>query len=254
MAREQFTFYRSFWEAAKLIKKQSDRLSFLEAIIAFGIDEEERKTTEAVASNFLLVKPTLLASAKKAKAGKAGGSAKQTGSKPEANDKQTGREKEGEDKKEGEKEVEKEKENECSFSLEEDAREESPALAFFLDRLNPSPSSTVIRELMAFREKLGEEVTLHALHIAVDERKTAWSYIRAILRRYEAEGLTDLAAVLASETKHDQQRQRSREMRPYGGAASDPDKDAKAMEQVRRLREKMRNEATDDPGKAPGAE
>lgn len=242
--RDQCTFFRSFWDAAKLIKKKGDRLAFLEAILAFALDEEERSVPESIAANFLLVKPTLISSAKKAKAGKSGGSAKQTGSKPEANEKQTGREKEGEDEKEGEKEVEKE--NECSFFLEEDARAESRALTFFLDRLNPAPSATVIQELMAFREKLGEEVTLHALHIAVDERKSSWSYIRAILRRYEAEGLTDLAAVLASEQRHDQERRAARPARPHGGEprtaeeeARKREADAKALEQVRRLREKI---------------
>lgn len=125
MAREQFTFYRSYWEAAKLIKKPADRLSLLEAIAAYALDEEERKLTDVAAPNFLLIKPTLDSSAKKAKAGCAGGSRKQTGSKPEALDKQkasksggsrkqTGREKENEV--EDEVEIEVEDENECSNS------------------------------------------------------------------------------------------------------------------------------------------
>ena len=53
--RGQFTFYRSFWEAAKLIKKPNDRLAFLEAICAFALDEEERELTDTIAPSFLLV-------------------------------------------------------------------------------------------------------------------------------------------------------------------------------------------------------
>ena len=121
MAREQFTFYRSYWEAAKLIKKPADRLSLLEAIAAYALDEEEKKLTDVAAPNFLLIKPTLDASAKKAKAGCAGGSRKQTGSKVEATGKQNGSKPGGSRKqtgreKEDEVEIEIEDENECYLS------------------------------------------------------------------------------------------------------------------------------------------
>lgn len=110
--REQMTFYRSFWEAAKRIKKKDDRLSILEAIIAYALDEEERPMTDVAEGLFILIKPTLDASKRKALSGKTGGSAetnrKQTESKPEANAKQTGMEKEKE------VEIEVEIENKCS--------------------------------------------------------------------------------------------------------------------------------------------
>ena len=240
MAREQFTFYRSFWEAIRSLKRKDDRLAALEAICAYALDGEERDMTDVAAGMFILIKPVLDSAEKKSNGGKTKGSkAEDTGKTKGSKAEDTGKEKEGEDEKEGEIEVEVEKENECSSFLEEDARAHSASLTFFLDRLNPAPSSSVIGELMAFREKLGEEVTLHALHIAVDERKTAWSYIRAILRRYENEGLTDLAAVLASETKHEEQkRAASIPSRPYGNSDALRD-DTKTMDQVRRLREKM---------------
>lgn len=112
--REQFTFYRSFWEAAKEIEKPRDRLSFLEAVIAFALDEEEREVTRAARSSYILCKPTLLSSARKAKAGKDGASKreanrKQAASKSQANEKQTASEKEKEKEKENEIEIE----NEC---------------------------------------------------------------------------------------------------------------------------------------------
>ena len=107
--RPQFTFYRSFWEAIRRIKKDKDRLSALEAIIAYALDDEQIDMTDVAEGIFILAKPTLDASKRKAKSGEAGG--KQNGSKPEAKAKQTAREKEGENEKEGEDE--KEKEDEC---------------------------------------------------------------------------------------------------------------------------------------------
>lgn len=119
--RGQFTFYRSFWEAINASPKK-DKLPLLEAIIRYALDGDEPKAlTPSQLAFFLLVKPTLDASRKKAANGKQGGSkkeanGKQTESKPKANGKQTEsekeREKEGE--KENEKEREKEKENDSS--------------------------------------------------------------------------------------------------------------------------------------------
>ena len=118
-------------------------------------------------------------------------------------------------------------------------------MAYFLDRINPAPSAVLTRELLDFCEALGDEVVLHALHIAVDERKTSWSYIKAILNRYKADGLTDLAAVLDAEQKHRRQKEAGegsytprKEKRTYG-ANNAPRDDTKAIEQIRKLREKM---------------
>lgn len=107
--REQFTFYRSFWEAAKEIEKPRDRLSFLEAVIAFALDEEEREVTKAAKSSYILCVPTLISSAKKSKAGKTKSKQNQNGIKTESNADQTRNKKE----KEKENKKEKEVENEC---------------------------------------------------------------------------------------------------------------------------------------------
>ena len=109
--RGQFTFYRSFWDAIKGLPKK-DRLPILESIISYALDgNEPRNLSQSQSAFFLLVKPTLDSSRKKAANGKHGGS------KPKANRKQTQREKEGEIEKEKENEKEKEIENECYISL-----------------------------------------------------------------------------------------------------------------------------------------
>ena len=118
--RGQFTFYRSFWEAINASPKK-DKLPLLEAIIKYALDGDEPKSlTPYQLALFLLVKPTLDSSRKKAANGKQGGSkkeanGKQNESKPkqtEANAKQNASEKERE--KEKEKEKEKEIENDSS--------------------------------------------------------------------------------------------------------------------------------------------
>lgn len=102
-SRGQFTFYRSFWDAVSGLPKK-DRLPILEAIISYALDgTEPTGLSMSQSAFFLLCRPTLDSSRKKAASGKQGGS------KPKANGKQTEREKE----KEKEREKEKEKEYEC---------------------------------------------------------------------------------------------------------------------------------------------
>ncbi len=67
--REQFTFYRSFWDAAKTLNKR-ERQQFLEAIIVYALDETEAEIQGPPRGMFMVVKPVLDAAAQKSKAGK----------------------------------------------------------------------------------------------------------------------------------------------------------------------------------------
>ena len=114
--RTQFTFYASFFDAVSRIKKKADRADAYDAICAYALREEEpdfSKMSDAAQIAFLLIKPNLDSSRRKAKSGKDGGSKKANGkqneSKPEANSKQE----EHESEKEKEIEKEGEIENEC---------------------------------------------------------------------------------------------------------------------------------------------
>ena len=111
--RNQFTFYRSYFEAIEPLPKK-DRSAIILAVCEYGLYETEPKGLSPVAmACFNLIRPTLDSGRKKAANGKQGGKTpKQTGSKPEANGKQSAREKERE--KEGE--IEKEVENDRSKS------------------------------------------------------------------------------------------------------------------------------------------
>lgn len=115
--RGQFTFYKSYWDAIEELPAKS-QLPILRAIIRYALFGQEPvnlpSTCRAV---FLLVKPTLDASRKKAANGKHGGS------KPKANGKQTEA-----PPKQTEREKEEEKENEVEIEGEEEKEKEHPAL------------------------------------------------------------------------------------------------------------------------------
>ena len=125
--RKQFTFYASYYDAVKKLSKK-DQLSLLMAICAYAIDGVDANLSGGAASAFILIKPTLDASRRKAESGKRGGNSKQSESKQQANDKQTSEfdkqneanckqsasEKEKEIEKENEIEEEKEKESSIS--------------------------------------------------------------------------------------------------------------------------------------------
>lgn len=121
--RSQFTFYRSFFEAVFKIKNKAARAEAYDAICKYALFNDAPdvdKMSDAAAIAFMLIKPNLDASRRKAKSGKNGGTSKQTASKAEANGKQSGSKAEANGKqeqpaseKESEKEKENEKENEC---------------------------------------------------------------------------------------------------------------------------------------------
>ena len=69
--RNQFTFYRSFWDAV-LDLPEEDKLVVLQAIIQYGLDGEVPEQLSSYRSScFKLCKPTLDTARKKAKAMKA---------------------------------------------------------------------------------------------------------------------------------------------------------------------------------------
>lgn len=123
MDRSQFTFYESFYKAAKRIKDPSERAKVYDSICEYalyGKDPDLDSLPDISAIAFELIKPNLDASRKRAESGKIGGSKKQNGSKTEAKRKQieskfkqNGSKKE----REGEKENKKEKEKEIEIKI-----------------------------------------------------------------------------------------------------------------------------------------
>ena len=127
MDRTQFTFYESFYKAAKRIKDPSARAEVYDAICEYalyGNEPDIDALSEMAAIAFELIKPNLDASRKKAESGKLGGTKKQSestfeanGSKTEAKRKQN-EASEKQEQTESKKENKKEKEGENKIEIE----------------------------------------------------------------------------------------------------------------------------------------
>ena len=86
----------------------------------------------------------------------------------------------------------------------------------YMDRINPTPSQLCVDELAGFASELGAEVCIHAMSVALDEKKTQWSYIRAILRGYRDDGVRCLADIQAREEKRGKNRAREPDRKSGG--------------------------------------
>ena len=113
MKRDQFTFYRSYYEALKALPKR-DQTSVLMSVIGYALDEETPSLSGVALSVFTLIKPTLDSGRNKARIRmkKVGTREEQIGT----NEKQNGTNVE-QYIKEGEIEKEREEEGENDSSL-----------------------------------------------------------------------------------------------------------------------------------------
>lgn len=127
MDRTQFTFYESFYKAAKRIKNPAARAEVYDAICEYalyGNEPDIDALSEMAAIAFELIKPNLDASRKKAESGKLGGTKKQSESNNEANGSKTEAKRkqneasEKQEQTESKKENKKEKEGENKIEIE----------------------------------------------------------------------------------------------------------------------------------------
>ena len=103
MKREQFTFYRSYYEALQSLPPKEFKATVL-AVCAYALDQEQPSLTGVSNSVFVLIRPTLDSGRNKAanRLNKQRTNKEQTDNKTEQTDKEKEREKEGE--REGERE------------------------------------------------------------------------------------------------------------------------------------------------------
>ena len=215
MKREQFTWYRSYYEALRTLPAKDFQIAVL-AICAYALDEEVPDLSGVPYSVFTLIRPTLDSGKIKAanrankrktnreqSENKKGTNEEQTDNKPE----QTRKEKEGEG--EREEESEREGENDMLKILPPGGgNTKSPAAAAgvsplssavamvqadYLNRVNAAASPASLDELAGFVEAMGPDCCRRAFDIALDERITRWSYIRGILQDKQQRGVKCLA-------------------------------------------------------------
>lgn len=215
MKRDQFTFYRSYYEALNDLPEK-ERAKVLFALLAYALDEEEPNELSGVCSAcFKLIRPTLDSGRIKAanRKNKAKTNEEQTNNKSTTNQKQTKNktktnEEQNRKEKEGEKEVERE--IEIEIESEYDSSTPNPSYGLTDDELRE------IRQEQAETEKAARRVglpvsaladqdcmdSLRAEHgannllKAIDklqgapEKSRNWRYVGGILRKEKAAGYT----------------------------------------------------------------
>ena len=233
MERNQFTFYRSYYEALKHLPKR-DRADVLMAVIAYALDETEPALSGVPLSVFTLIRPTLDTGRNKAK-----NRQNKTRTKQEQNSK----EKEGEREYEVEGEREGENDSYISPPLPPTGKA-AVVVSDYLNRINAAASQTTIDELKAYAESMGPDVCKRAFDIALDSKKASWPYIRAILQDKQARGVKCLADWDALEARREN-RPRRQNLQPACDRTA-PDKRAvEDMARMRRMLEKMREDEND---------
>ena len=68
--RNQFTFYRSFWECAKKLQTNKEKLEFFQILCAYALDETEPDLDgkkPAIATVFCAIRPILERAHKRSK-------------------------------------------------------------------------------------------------------------------------------------------------------------------------------------------
>lgn len=240
MKREQFTFYRSYYEAIKTLPAKELK-SVLLAICSYALDEEAPVLSGIANSVFVLIRPTLDSGRKKAenRVNKRGTKQEQNENKTEQNRKEG----EGEREVESEREGEVEREDDMSKSIIPvipSAREAPPvsppsktsaAVGYFLRHINASASGECLRELLDYEQKLGSDVCIYAMRYAIDEQKTAWSYIRAILAAYVRDGVKSVDDIKRRDMQRGQRptgknAARNAQYCTHGGSVSDLERKA----------------------------
>jgi DnaD/phage-associated family protein len=238
MKREQFTFYRSYYEAIKTLPAKELK-SVLLAICSYALDEEVPVLSGISNSVFVLIRPTLDSGRKKAE-----NRVNKRGTKREQNENKTEQNrKESEGEREVEREVEVEREDDMSISIIPvipSAREAPPAsppsktsasVGYFLHHINASASGECLRELLGYEQKLGSDVCIYAMRYAIDEKKTAWSYIRAILAAYVRDGVKSVDDIKRRDMQRGQRptgknAARNAQYSTHGGSVSDLERKA----------------------------
>lgn len=91
------------------------------------------------------------------------------------------------------------------------AGEEPPAadpelekvMNLYLNRVNALPSPSCIDELKSYTKLMGADACCKAIEVALDDKKSSWSYIKAILQSYSRDGVRSLADVQEREARRE---------------------------------------------------
>lgn len=202
MKREQFTFYRSYYEALKDLPEK-ERAKVLFAILDYALDEQTPNELTGICSAcFKLIRPTLDSGRIKAanRKNKTKTNEEQNENETETKPEQKRKEKEGEREGECEKEREGESEYDSSnpqspFDLTDDElreiRQERAEVETAARRVGLPASTLADQDCMdSLRAEHGADNLLKAIGKlqGAPEKSRNWRYVGGILRREKAAG------------------------------------------------------------------
>lgn len=202
MKREQFTFYRSYYEALKDLPEK-ERAKVLFAILDYALDEQTPNELTGICSAcFKLIRPTLDSGRIKAanRKNKTKTNEEQNENETETKPEQKRKEKEGEKEEECEKEREGESEYDSSnpqtpFDLTDDElreiRQEQAEVETAARRVGLPASTLADQDCMdSLRAEHGADNLLKAIGKlqGAPEKSRNWRYVGGILRREKAAG------------------------------------------------------------------
>ena len=125
----------------------------------------------------------------------------------------------------GELPLENEAENEIENISGDNGGELEGVIRAYRENIEPAPSAARLDALRSYCASLSPYAVCHAVNAAADNNKKSWSYIKAILLRYTAQGI---------KTREDIERDETR--RKGGGGTMKPTMD---FEELERLAEKL---------------
>ena len=105
-------------------------------------------------------------------------------------------------------------------SLAQDALAE--IMSYYMENISMgAPSSVVTAAIQSYAEELAPDVVLHAIQQAAERDVHNWTYIKAILDRYKASGLTTLEAVEMDERRTRSARDGEKPVHGVSGSTED---------------------------------
>lgn len=117
MERQQFTFYRSFFEALKNLPNR-ERLAVYDAVCAYALDGAEPSVTGVAATVFTLIRPVLDTGRKRAINGKQGGKSEKANAKQKESKAETVASQSESEEESASEQTEREKEKEIEIEIE----------------------------------------------------------------------------------------------------------------------------------------
>ena len=193
--RDSIVFYRSYYEAIKELPDEQ-KLQVYEAIMEYGLNENEVEISGIAKAIYNLVKPTLNSANARYEAsienGKKGGRPKKENlEKPSNNLDKT------QAKPNNNLDITQQK---PSQNLNDNVNDNDNyndnvdvVMDFYLNNINSTPVAHEVEILESYEKELPPELICYAMEKAVENKSRSIAYIKAILNSWKSKGITTLS-------------------------------------------------------------